>query len=35
MVDSKNTASVHLAKKLGFSVVSQEVIMSKELEKRI
>lgn len=34
MVDSKNIASVHLAKKLGFSIVSQEVVMSKELEKR-
>lgn len=33
MVDSKNIASIHLAKKLGFSIMSQEVIISKELEK--
>lgn len=35
MVDSINVASIHLAKKMGFSIVSQEVIMSKEIESQL
>lgn len=33
MADSKNIHSIHLAIKLGFSIVSEEVVMSKRFDR--